>query len=130
MSNKGYMKLSNDPSSSDTFVHDTFQKQEVCIFRFLASPTHSSFRRLFEIKMRTWTMWGPPCIQFEICPIELVKNWMNNPSEFFSMVAPVMVFLLSAFRMLDDLGHAMINTESRLDNVMKKIAKISKLDDG
>lgn len=29
MASKGYMKLSNDPSSSDTFIHDTFQQQEV-----------------------------------------------------------------------------------------------------
>lgn len=32
--------------------------------------------------------------------------------------------------MLDDLGTAMLNTETKMDNVMKKIAKISKLDDG
>ncbi|KAE9548071.1 hypothetical protein FO519_008714 [Halicephalobus sp. NKZ332] len=31
--------------------------------------------------------------------------------------------------MLDDLGTAMMDTETRMDNVMKKIAKISKLDD-
>lgn len=32
--------------------------------------------------------------------------------------------------MLDDLGSAMLTTETKMDNVMKKIAKISKLDDG
>lgn len=32
--------------------------------------------------------------------------------------------------MLDDLGSAMMTTETKMDNVMKKIAKISKLDDG
>lgn len=34
------------------------------------------------------------------------------------------------FRMLDDFSHEMENTHSRLDNVMKKLAKVSHMTSG
>lgn len=32
--------------------------------------------------------------------------------------------------MLDELGAAMVHTDSRMNNVMKKLAKLTKLEDG
>lgn len=35
-----------------------------------------------------------------------------------------------SYSMLDDFGHEMDNTQSRLDNVMKKLAKVSHMTSG
>uniref|UniRef100_A0AC34FVK4 GDP-fucose protein O-fucosyltransferase 1 n=1 Tax=Panagrolaimus sp. ES5 TaxID=591445 RepID=A0AC34FVK4_9BILA len=95
MSNKGYMKLSNDPSSSDTFIHDTFHKQETIV-----RDQDEDLERVGDT-------------------LHTIRNMSHRIGEELDEQS----------EMLDDLGHAMMNTESRLDGVMKKIAKISKLDD-
>lgn len=38
--------------------------------------------------------------------------------------------VISFYRMLDDFGHEMDNTQSKLDNVMKKLAKVSHMTNG
>lgn len=45
---------------------------------------------------------------------------------------PLVACLKSCFscRMLDDFSHEMDNTQSRLDNVMKKLAKVSHMTSG
>uniref|UniRef100_A0A7E4VI46 t-SNARE coiled-coil homology domain-containing protein n=1 Tax=Panagrellus redivivus TaxID=6233 RepID=A0A7E4VI46_PANRE len=95
MSNKGYVKLSTDPSSSDTFIHDTFQQQQT-IIRDQDEDLERVGDSLHAIRQMT----------------HRIGDELDEQSE-----------------MLDDLGSAMMNTETRMDNVMKKIAKISKLDD-
>lgn len=40
------------------------------------------------------------------------------------------LFAVFSHRMLDDFSHEMDNTQSRLDNVMKKLAKVSHMTNG
>uniref|UniRef100_A0A914QAA1 GDP-fucose protein O-fucosyltransferase 1 n=1 Tax=Panagrolaimus davidi TaxID=227884 RepID=A0A914QAA1_9BILA len=80
MSNKGYMKLSNDPSSSDTFIHDTFHKQAT-IVRDQDEDLEAVGDTLHTIRNMS----------------HRIGEELDEQSE-----------------MLDDLGHAMMNTESSL----------------
>uniref|UniRef100_A0AC34Q766 t-SNARE coiled-coil homology domain-containing protein n=1 Tax=Panagrolaimus sp. JU765 TaxID=591449 RepID=A0AC34Q766_9BILA len=92
MANKGYVKLSNDPSSSDTFVHDAFHQQQQ-IIRDQDEDLEQIGSTLHNLRQMT----------------HQIGNELDEQSE-----------------MLDDLGSAMLTTETKMDNVMKKIAKISK----
>ena len=42
----------------------------------------------------------------------------------------VYLFILCIFRMLDEFGHEIDTTESRMDNVMKKMAKVLHMSNG
>ena len=50
----------------------------------------------------------------------------NNCCVFFFSCKGLFV----SFRMLDDFGHEIENTESRMDNVMKKMAKVLHMSNG
>ncbi|KAI1724199.1 GDP-fucose protein o-fucosyltransferase domain-containing protein [Ditylenchus destructor] len=93
--NKGYVRLNMEPSSSNTFVQDSFQQQE----RILAEQDDTLERvgdSLRVIKSMT----------------HQIGDELHDQSE-----------------MLDDLSASMLNTDSRMNNVMKKLARLSHLED-
>ncbi|KAH7728107.1 Protein SYX-6 [Aphelenchoides avenae] len=95
-SNKGYVRLNNDPTSSNTFVHDAFQQQEH-IMRGQDESLERVGASLSTLKQMT----------------HKIGDELEEQSE-----------------MLDDLGSAMMHTETRMDSVMKKVAKLTKMEDG
>ena len=57
---------------------------------------------------------------------------LPRPIKSFLLETPKMYEqgLFVSFRMLDDFGHEIENTESRMDNVMKKMAKVLHMSNG
>uniref|UniRef100_A0A915CYU7 GDP-fucose protein O-fucosyltransferase 1 n=1 Tax=Ditylenchus dipsaci TaxID=166011 RepID=A0A915CYU7_9BILA len=94
-SNKGYVKLTNDASSSGTFVHDTFQQQQSILIE-----QDDTLERVGE-SLRT------------------IKNMTRQIGDELGEQS----------EMLDDLGASMLNTDSKMNNVMKKLARLSHLED-
>ncbi|KAI6205346.1 SNARE domain protein [Aphelenchoides besseyi] len=101
MKNQGYSRLVSDPASSNTFVSDTLQQQD------------------------TWRISPAHCILLKTCHIKSAMNFKINQSKFFNGIQ--IQFL--ALSLLDDLESTMHRTENRMDGVMKKLAKVTNMDD-